>query len=263
MRIDWRSWEGSELASQRVSEVGGVSYRGESAVGENRTDRLLRIADHLLEVLYDCIGRMEAKPKYVEIRARRRDDLEADFASEDPSLICDALFSAAQHDPDWLWAQGQCLKMLKHCSPLVRSCALIALGELATFQGHLELETVLPEIDRLLTDPELGPFAADAMGDIRASGLSIPANLMLHNPNWQCSRHASHLFGFAFACRHLITGIGHGFHADPGDAEEAEEERPPAWCDECQAQHLRTGEHHTMRVCAACYDEAKSKMLIR
>ena len=201
---------------------------------------------------------MENKLKYAVIKARRRDELEADLASEDTSLICDALFSAAQHDPEWLWVQEQCLKMLKHSSLLVRSCALIALGELATFQGHLNLETVLPEIDQLLTDPELGPFAADAMDDIVASGLEIPPDVMLLNPNWQCTKHASQLFGFAFACGHIVSGTGQGFHTEPDDTEEAEE-RPSAWCDECEAQHLKTGEYHTVRICAACYDEAKSR----
>lgn len=102
----------------------------------------------------------------------------------------------------------------------------------------------------------LGPFAADAMDDIRASGLRIPPDTMRQNPNWQCSKHASDLFGFAFACLHIVAGTGLGFHTDLKDTEE---ERPSAWCDECEAQHLRTGEYHTMRICAACYDEAKSK----
>ena len=66
---------------------------------------------------------------------------------------CNALDTAAQHEADWRWSQEQCLKMLDHESLLVSSAALIALGEIALFRGHLNLETVLPEIHRVARDP--------------------------------------------------------------------------------------------------------------
>jgi hypothetical protein len=114
---------------------------------------------------------LSEKLKYVEIQARNRDDLEAAFKSHDANVVCDALYSAAQHEADWRWSQAQCLKMLDHESLLVRSAALIALGEIALFRGHLELETVLPEIHRVARDPALAPFAEDAMDNIRAAKL--------------------------------------------------------------------------------------------
>jgi hypothetical protein len=112
------------------------------------------------------------KPKYVEIAPRRRDELEAELESNDPNVVCDALFSAAQHEADWRWSQTQCLRMLKHNSPLVRSNALIALGEIALFRGHLDLEIVLPEIQQFAGDPALGPFVEDALDNIRVFKLS-------------------------------------------------------------------------------------------
>jgi hypothetical protein len=111
------------------------------------------------------------KPKYVEIRQRDREDLEAAFKSSDANVICNALYSAAQHEADWRWSQGQCLKMLNHESLLVRSTALIALGEIALFRGRLDLETVLPLIQRSANDPALAPFADDALDNIRAAKL--------------------------------------------------------------------------------------------
>jgi hypothetical protein len=93
--------------------------------------------------------------KYVEIRPREREDLESSFKSKDPNKVCDALYSAAQHEVDWRWSQGQCLKMLNHESVQVRSAALMALGEIAIFRGHLDLETVLPKIQHLADDPAL------------------------------------------------------------------------------------------------------------
>ncbi len=114
---------------------------------------------------------MSEKPKYVEIPGHEREELEAAFGNGDPNVVCEALYSAVQHEIDWRWSQGQCLKMLNHESLLVRSTALIALGEIALFRGHLDLETVLPEIQRLANDPTLGPFVEDALDNIRAAHL--------------------------------------------------------------------------------------------
>jgi hypothetical protein len=113
---------------------------------------------------------MSEKPKYVEIKPRRS-ELEEAFASADPNTLCDALYSAAQHEPDWRWSQTQCLRMLNHESNLVRSTALIALGEIALFRGNLDLDLVLPEMKRLSDDPALGPYVEDALDNIRASNI--------------------------------------------------------------------------------------------
>ena len=114
---------------------------------------------------------MSDKPKYVEIQPREREELEAAFKSEDANVVCNALYSAAQHEVDWRWSQQQCLKLLDHGSLLVRSTALIALGEIALFRGCLDLDTVLPEIHRVAADPALAPFAEDALDNIRAAKL--------------------------------------------------------------------------------------------
>jgi hypothetical protein len=114
---------------------------------------------------------MSDKPKYVEIQPRLREDLEKALSSSDDNEICNALYSAAHHEAGWRWSQEQCLKMLDHESLLVRSTALIALGEIALFRGHLDLETALPRIHRASSDPALAPFAEDALDNIRAARL--------------------------------------------------------------------------------------------
>jgi len=109
-----------------------------------------------------CEGtQVSENPKHVEISRREREELEAAFGNDDPNVVCNALYSAAQHETDWRWSQDQWLKMLSHESPLVRSTALIALGEIALFRGHLDLERVLPEMSRLANDPALGPFVEE------------------------------------------------------------------------------------------------------
>lgn len=114
---------------------------------------------------------MSEKLKYVEIPPREREELQSALKSGDPNEVCNALYSAAQHEVDWRWSQAQCLKMLNHESLLVRSAALVALGEIAIFRGHLDLETVVPEIQRFANDPALGPFVEDFFVSIRASKL--------------------------------------------------------------------------------------------
>ena len=110
---------------------------------------------------------LSEKLRYGEIEPMTRAALEAAFASSDANRICEALYSAAHHEADWLWSQAQCLKMLNHESLQVRSSALMALSEIGIFRGHLDLETVLPEIQRFASDPDLSPIVEDALGTIR------------------------------------------------------------------------------------------------
>ena len=119
---------------------------------------------------------MSDKPKYVEIKPRPRPELEESLASTDPNRICNALYSAGQHKPDWRWSQTVCLSKLSHQSLLVRSAALIALGAIALFQRNLDLELVLPEMKRLAKDAALGPFVEDALDNIRVSKVGRKSN---------------------------------------------------------------------------------------
>lgn len=110
---------------------------------------------------------MEEKFRYVEIEPQTRDELKAALTSDDENRICNAMYSAAQHERDWRWTQGELLKLLSHKSSLVRSCALVAIGEIAIFQGNLDLELVLPETHKLANDPALAPFVEDCLEDIK------------------------------------------------------------------------------------------------
>jgi hypothetical protein len=101
---------------------------------------------------------MSGKREYVEIKPRSREELKATFAGDDEQAICDAMYSAAQHDPDWRWAQGELVRFLSHKSLLIRSTAVEALGEIVFFRGHVDIEAVLPEIHKLGNDPALATY---------------------------------------------------------------------------------------------------------
>jgi hypothetical protein len=111
---------------------------------------------------------VDEKPKYVEIQPCSRKHLEEAFAGDDENAICNAMYSAAQHEPDWRWAQGKLVKFLGHQSLLIRSTAINALGELVLFRGHVDLEVVLPEIRKLENEPALAPFVNDYLEDLKS-----------------------------------------------------------------------------------------------
>ena len=111
---------------------------------------------------------MDDKLKYVDIEPRAREELEAAFASEDEHTVCNAMYSAAQHEPDWRWTQGKLLEFLSHRSLLLRSTAINALGELVLFRGYVDVEIVLPEVQKLAGDPALAPFVDEYLESLKS-----------------------------------------------------------------------------------------------
>lgn len=110
---------------------------------------------------------MDDNPKYEQIEPLARQELKAAFGSGDEGAICNAMYSAAQHEPDWRWAQRHFLEFLNHKSLLIRSTALNAIGELVLFRGHIDVELVLPAVHRLANDPDLAPFVERCLEDIK------------------------------------------------------------------------------------------------
>jgi hypothetical protein len=111
---------------------------------------------------------VDEKPQYVRIEPRSREDLEAALASDDENTVCNAMYSAAQHEPDWRWTQGKLIAFLRHKSLLVRSTAINALGELLLFRGQIDIDLVLPEIHRAGKEPALAPFVKEYLEDLKS-----------------------------------------------------------------------------------------------
>jgi hypothetical protein len=105
--------------------------------------------------------------RYEEIHPKTRAELVRAFESGNDKLICDALYSAAQHEPDWRWAQNQILGFLEHPSTSVKCAALQSLGEIAVFRQVIDHELVIPRVHALLNDPVLGTTAETTLDDIR------------------------------------------------------------------------------------------------
>ena len=107
--------------------------------------------------------------KYVPVKQRTREQTEKMLLSSDPEQIREALWSAAYYDPDWRWVQGQCLYYLTHSDLWVRRNAATCLGLLAVFHNKLDVEVVVPALERAAQEAEVKPFAEDSLADIRHS----------------------------------------------------------------------------------------------
>jgi hypothetical protein len=81
--------------------------------------------------------------------------------------VGEALWSAVYYDPDWRWAQTQCLLSLTHADASVRRNAAACLGILAVFHKKLDLDLVLPALKKARQDPEVKASAEDSLEDIQ------------------------------------------------------------------------------------------------
>jgi hypothetical protein len=92
--------------------------------------------------------------------------------SNDSTCINDALIRLTYHDSDWQWVQDQCLQLIHHSDPAVRGLAVSCLGHLARIHKTIDTAKVLPVLNSLLDNPELGGRAEDAIDDIEMFALS-------------------------------------------------------------------------------------------
>jgi len=105
--------------------------------------------------------------KYEEMPPISHAAAEKALKSKNNSDIIRALIRLAMNDSEWRWVQKRCLPFLRHTDPWVRGAAATSLGHLARIHRRLDMDVVIPELERLAIDPEMGGKARDAMDDIR------------------------------------------------------------------------------------------------
>ncbi|MCF6475921.1 hypothetical protein FAF44_47425 [Nonomuraea sp. MG754425] len=105
--------------------------------------------------------------RYVEPQPTGRQRLRAAVAAGDADGISAALISAAFHEEDGEWVQDWALELLAHPSPDVRRAAALSLGHVARIHRRIDHHLVLPRLQALLDDPEVGGTAENALDDIR------------------------------------------------------------------------------------------------
>ena len=104
---------------------------------------------------------------YVETPPIERTEAEAAFDGGEPRLIGDALFRLTHHDRDWRYVYQQCLRFSTHADLWVRRNAATCLGELAVFHRDPQINDAIPILESMSKDPDVAPFADDAIDDIR------------------------------------------------------------------------------------------------
>ena len=104
---------------------------------------------------------------YEELNPIERAEALLDIDSGDRDRVCTALTRLALHDPDPEWLEGLLMANLGNPDPWVRGVAALCLGHVARIHGRLDLDTVIPSLERLLEDPETEGYASNAMSDIR------------------------------------------------------------------------------------------------
>jgi hypothetical protein len=105
---------------------------------------------------------------YQEALPISREDAESAFLSGTPARICDALVRVTFNDSEWEWVQEQCVRFIISPIPDVRRLAVTCIGHLARIHGQLDLKRVVPLLNQMRNDAELGGTVEDALDDIEA-----------------------------------------------------------------------------------------------
>lgn len=81
-----------------------------------------------------------------------------------------ALVSIGLNEQDIIWAQNTCLKYLESETESVAAAAITALGHIARRQGDLDLDVVLPALEKVKKKfPSLEGTVTDTLDDIETS----------------------------------------------------------------------------------------------
>ena len=104
--------------------------------------------------------------RYSEVEPISRDEAEKAFASGISETVCAALIRVVYHEPDWRWVQGKCIEMSDNPDPAIAGLAITSLGHLARIRRRLELDKVLPVLEKHRADPIVGGRVEDALDDI-------------------------------------------------------------------------------------------------
>ena len=104
--------------------------------------------------------------KYEDVLAISRQKLRDALASKSDDRAAKAIIAIALHDPDWTWAEQQCLAALHDRRQEVRAAAIIGLGHIARIHRKSTLSSVIPALEALRSDEDLGGMVGDALEDI-------------------------------------------------------------------------------------------------
>jgi len=98
-----------------------------------------------------------------------REELEAEFASDDPERILHALISASYTEPPE-WVQEWCFKFAKHPGEPARRGAAIVLGSIALVHGPINFVRAVVALEELRREATLKMHADDSLTFVLHAG---------------------------------------------------------------------------------------------
>ncbi len=105
---------------------------------------------------------MENKHIYEQPPNLSREELEAEFASDEPERILRALIAASYTEPPE-WVQEKCFKFATHPSEPERRGAAIVLGSVALVYGPINFERAVSTLEELKRETTLKMHADDSL----------------------------------------------------------------------------------------------------
>jgi hypothetical protein len=98
-----------------------------------------------------------------------REELEAEFASNDPERILHALVAASDTEPPE-WVQEWCFKFATHSGEAARRGAAMVLGSIALVYGPINFVRAVETLEELRKDPALKMHAEDSLEYVLHAG---------------------------------------------------------------------------------------------
>lgn len=91
-----------------------------------------------------------------------REELEVEFASNEPDRILYALIAASYTEPPE-WVQDKCFKFATHSAEAARRGAAIVLGSIAFVHGPINFVRAVAALEGLRQDPAVKMHAEDSL----------------------------------------------------------------------------------------------------
>ena len=98
-----------------------------------------------------------------------REELEAEFASDDPDRILRALIAASYSEPPE-WVQEWCFHFAAHHSEPARRGAAIVLGSIALVHGPINFVRAVATLEELRREDALRMHAEDSLAMVLHAG---------------------------------------------------------------------------------------------
>lgn len=105
--------------------------------------------------------------KYERVLPATREELSRLLKSDSPEDVARALYAATTYDEDWSWVQDQCLEALTSPEVSVRWAAATCLGDLAFLRRPLNIEAVVPALEKATKDAEIADPASFSLSLVK------------------------------------------------------------------------------------------------